>query len=307
MKRFVVILLLLVASRATADCTMSAGDRAFLDRALATWEAVRAEALKLGPAPPPMFILFDTKCVWRDGKGTAHGGTIALPDGNKVPVGTVAFASSHQGKAFLVLALPAVWRAETRHRDNPRLEQLVRNVFVHEMTHTRQAGSLGARLTELETQYKLENLNDDIIQERFASRDGFTGAVEKERDLLYATANEPDPARRRALAADALRAIRERRARYFTGDDAFYAELEELFLGMEGLANWAAFRAAMRDGLSRDEAIAVMRGSRKWFSQDEGLALFLAIDALLPAWQHEILRGTAATTLLEHGSDTSKR
>ena len=264
---------------------MSAADRAFLDASLATWEAVRADALKIGPAPLPTFIVFDNECVWRDGQGSAHTGTIALPDGNEVPVGVMTFAGSHDGKPSLVMALPAMWRAEKRHRDNPRLDLLIRSVFVHEMTHTRQAASFGARLGELETQHKLEDLNDDIIQQRFADRDGFTAAFAKERDLLYSIANEPDPARRHALAKDALHAIRERRARYFRGNDAFYAELEEIFLGMEGVANWAGFRAAMHAGLSRDEAITLMQGSRKWFSQDEGLALFLAIDALTPGWQ----------------------
>jgi hypothetical protein len=269
---------------------MSAADRTFLDESLATWEVVRAESLKIGPAPLPTFIVFDDQCVWRDGKGSAHAGTIALPDGNEVPAAIMTFAGSHEGKPFLVMALPAMWRAEKRHRDNPRLDLLIRSVFVHEMTHTRQAASFGGRLTELETRHKLEDLNDDIVQQRFADRDGFTAAFAKERDLLYAVANEPDAARRRALAKDALRAIRERRAHYFQGNDAFYAELEEIFLGMEGVANWAGFRAAMHAGLSRDEAITLMQGSRKWFSQDEGLALFLAVDALKQGWQKQVFR-----------------
>jgi len=267
---------------------MSDADRAFLDASLKSWEAVRADALQIAPAPLPTFIFFDEKCVWRDGKGTAHAGTIALPDGNEVPAAILTFAGSHEEKPFLVMALPAMWRTEKRHRDNPRLDLLIRIVFVHEMTHTRQAGSLGARVGELEAQHKLEDLNDDIVQQRFAERDGFKAAFVKERDLLYAIANESDADRRRALAKEVLSAIRERRARYFRGDESFYAELEEIFLGMEGVANWAGFRAAMQAGLSRDEAITLMQGSRKWFSQDEGLALFLAIDALTPDWQKRV-------------------
>lgn len=268
---------------------MSASDDAFLDSAMKTWDVVRAEDLKLAPAPLPSFIVFDQTCVWRDGKGTAHGETIALPGGNEAPARALAFASSDEGNAFLVLALPSVWRTEERYRDDPKLDLLVRSIFVHEMTHTRQAASLGQRLTQLEAQHKIENLNDDIIQQHFASRDGFTTAFEQERDLLYAIAQERSAKKRAALVKEASRAIAERRARYFTGDDTYYAELEEIFLGMEGVANWAGFRAAMRAGLARDEAITVMRGSRKWFSQDEGLALFLAIDALQKGWQARVL------------------
>ena len=70
---------------------------------------------------------------------------------------------------------------------------------------------------------------------------------------------------------------------------------------MEGVANWAGFRAAMNAGLSRDEAITLTQGSRKWFSQDEGLALFLAIDALKKGWQERVFREkpTPALRLLE--------
>jgi len=269
---------------------MSAADRAFLAEAVKTWDVVRAEDLRLAPAPLPSFVVFDEHCVWRDGAGAEHQGTIALPGGNEAPARALAFASSDAGKAFLVLALPSVWRADERHRDDPKLDLLVRSVFVHEMTHTRQADSLGARLTELETEHKIENLNDDLIQQRFASRDGFTAAFTKERDLLYDVANEKNAKRRLALAKEASRAIEQRRARFFIGDDAYFAELEEIFLGMEGVANWAGFRAAMRAGLTRDEAVTLMQGSRKWFSQDEGLALFLAIDALTPGWQQRVFR-----------------
>jgi hypothetical protein len=282
MRAFLVFLLCVVAVPLAADCTMSKADQAFLDSALATWQAVRAESLKLGPAPLPSFIVFDDQCVWRDGVGAAHSGTIALPDGNEVPAKVMTFAGAHEGKPFLVMALPAVWRAEPRHRDNPQLDRLLRSVFVHEMTHTRQSGTFGARLTELEAQHKIENLNDDLVQEKFGGREGFAAAFAVERDLLYAVPSSP------ALVKDAVRAIDARRKRYFVGDDAFYGELEELFLGMEGVANWAGFRAAMHDGATRDEAIALMRGSRKWFSQDEGLALFLAIDALRPGWQGRV-------------------
>ena len=145
---------------------------------------------------------------------------------------------------------------------------------------TRGSGSFGGRLTEARTR-QLE-LNDDIVQQRFADRDGFAAAFAKERDLLYAAANEPDAKRRRALAKDALRAIRERRVHYFQGEDVFYAELEEIFLGMEGVANWAGFRAAMHAGLSRDEAITLMQGSRNG-SRRMKTALFWAIDSLKPA------------------------
>jgi len=272
-------------------------DRPFFDAALATWEKVRKDALQIPEAPKPTFILFDRECVWVDGKARPHEGTIALPDGNEVPPGIIAFSSVHDGQPFLVMALPSVWREDQRHRENPRLETLMRGVFVHEMTHTRQAGSFGKRVGELERQHAIQNLSDDTVQDRFGAREGFQAAFEKERDLLFAIANETDASRRRAMAAEVLEAIGDRRARYFTGDDAPFAELEQLFFDLEGAANWAGFRAAMSEGLTRAEAIDLMRGSRRWFSQEEGLALYLAIDALTPGWQKRVFREEPATSL----------
>ena len=130
-------------------------------------------------------------------------------------------------------------------------------------------------------------------------------AFKAERDALYAVAAERDEAQRRALARKALALAKERRARYFTGDVEYLAELEEIFLGMEGAANWAAFRAAVHDGGSSDEAIALMSKTRFW-SQDEGLALFLAIDALAPGkWQEKVFgeKATPVWTLLEEATD----
>ena len=79
--------------------------------------------------------------------------------------------------------------------------------------------------------------------------------------------------------------MKTRRAKYFVGADAVYADLEDLFLNMEGVANWAGYRLASRESASLPDAVAFMRRGGKHWSQDEGLALFLVIDAAVPAWQ----------------------
>lgn len=54
---------------------------------------------------------------------------------------------------------------------------------------------------------------------------------------------------------------------------------------MEGVANWAAYRAAIVDGMTPDNALRLIRRSGKYWSQEEGIVLFLIIDSLLPNWQ----------------------
>lgn len=286
MKLFVLFALL-------SDCRIADTDRAFIAQAIKTWEAVRADSLHIESAPLPRLIFFDEQCVLDDTRSYAHKGTIKLPDGNEVPPQLMTFAGSYDGqKPFLIQALPPIWRTVERHRNNPHLDRLMRAVFVHEMTHTVQTKAFGERLTAIEKEHALTDLNDDIVQDRFKSNPEYVAAFKRELEALYAVSAEPNPAKRRELARTALRLAQSRRAQYLK--DPWLAELEEIFLGMEGAANWAAYRAAILDGATRDEAIQLInRGGRIW-SQDEGLALFLAIDALMPnQWQPKVLGSTA--------------
>jgi len=304
--RFLATLLLLGALPAHGDvCALPTSDRAFIDRGVQTWEGVRRDSLGVADARLPAFYFFDQKCLWRDRKdtGTEHGGKLTLPGGMEMPARLMTFASSDDdGHPFLVMALPALWTAEERHRNNPHLDRLMRGVFVHEMTHTVQARALGGRLTELEKEHAIEDLNDDIIQQRFGTREGYADAYQKERAALYGAAAAADPAARRALAREALRIAKERRAKYFQGSDSYYAEIEEIFLGMEGVAQWAAYKAAVADGVKPQDALAQMTKGGRFWTQDEGLAVFLAIDALMPnKWQPRVMgeKVTGVWTLLE--------
>ncbi len=96
------------------------------------------------------------------------------------------------------------------------------------MTHTRQARRTG-RLGSLEERQPLpEDLSDDIVQQRFADRTGFTESYERERDLLFAAAAAADPGERRARAKLAVDAMRGRRGRYFHRSEAIDASVIEL-------------------------------------------------------------------------------
>lgn len=284
-----------IALRAgAADCELPAADRAFVDSAVRSWEQVREHDLKLEAAPLPLLIFYDTRCRWAfDGdvvEGALHDGKVAIPAGGEMPPVIAAFASAYgENRPFLAMALPEVWRSEARHRDNPDLDRLLRAVFVHEMTHTRQTQAFGSRLGLLETRHAIAELDDDIIQDRFGDDAAFAGAIHRERELLYA-AVDASPSRRRTLARQALDVSRNRRLTMYPAAERHLIEIEEIFLGMEGVANWAGYRVVRNDGLSHAEAVKVMnRGGRIW-SQDEGLVLFLAVDRLMPGWQKLVFR-----------------
>ena len=104
--------------------------------------------------------------------------------------------------------------------------------------------------------------------------------------MLLAVA--PSDVEARHHARTALRLIRARRDRWFTGSAAKWRPLDEIFLTMEGLGQWLALRwlstpaAGVPAGV---DILAAVRRSGKYWTQDEGLALFLTIDRLVPDWQ----------------------
>lgn len=295
-------LMLLVALAQAPPCEMAADDREVVQQWIASWRAVAREALRINPDPLPTLVLFDERCVWRDQEttGVAHGGMVPLPDGESMPARLATFAatSGEDNRPYLVMAMPSLWRAEPPNQAEPNLPLLLRVVFAHEMAHTVQAAGIGAWLGEVETRLTWpEGLDDDIVQARFEKNSEFRAAWSAERTLLYQAANEPNASLRRALLSTAVSMMETRRRRFFTGEDAVFADLEDLFLNMEGLGQWVGYQVALRAGLSPAEAQTFMRRGRTRWSQEEGFAAFLVIDALVPDWRERVLKGRPASTL----------
>jgi hypothetical protein len=184
------------------------------------------------------------------------------------------------------MALPSVWRTNTTINSDDRLG--LTGVFLHEFSHTRQMDALQGRFEAASAIYKMpDDFNDDSIQVHFKSDPAYSASIAQETDLLYRAGSEPDGARARALARQALALIDSRQKRWFVGGDAKFKPYDDLFLTMEGFGQWSAY-AWLSDPkggvMTQAAAQAKMRGSRKWWSQEEGLALFLVIDRFVPGW-----------------------
>ncbi len=125
------------------------------------------------------------------------------------------------------------------------------------------------------------------MQKNFGTDSAYVAAYLAERDLLYRAAAAASDEEARSLAKEALAMMKSRHARWFTGDKAEFAILDDTFLSLEGAAQWAAaaWLAHPQGGaLTREAAVAKMLGKRRWWVQDEGLALFLVVDRLLKGW-----------------------
>jgi len=290
---------------------MGPADRAWLERALANWLRAERDYLLLEPQALPEVVAIDRKCTYRlpagdlaEAVAVPHGGTVRLPGGNEASLGPISFASG-DASGYFAMSLPSVWR-EAGVTSEVGLERLMDGVLLHEIMHTRQTALAYAVLGPLvaETGIPDDELNDDIVQQRFGGDPDYAAAWSEERDLLFAAAAAPDDDEARRLATLALERMRARHARWFSGDKAAFASLDEVFLTMEGMGQWMIWRYFLSPeggGYAPEQVLAaVRRGGRQW-SQDEGLALILVVDRLLPGWQERAFRDPdwRASRLLE--------
>jgi len=302
----VALLSALTLSAAPAEpapsCRFAGEVRSWTAGALGAWDRLDRERLRIQQPVTPIITLFDADCAYTltpDRRGdfrvgmrryrtraTAHDGQVGLPDGQSVPATRLAFASpTSDGGMFFIMALPSLWRANATEPRDWRLLSMV--VFMHEFAHTQQGVGLGGRIDSLLTRGLPQDADDDIVQDRFASRPGYTTAYEAERDLFYRAAAAPDAAGARAGMENAVRHMAQRRSRWFTGEDAVYAEADDVFLTLEGTGNWAAWAwlTDPRGGrLSPEDATVFIRGGGNQWSQDEGLGIMLALDRVTPDW-----------------------
>lgn len=294
-----ILALAAAAASSISGCAPSATDQAWIGRARAAWHQQVRAIPGLSPPPKVSVILFDRRCRLSsrtalalgrapDWRSTPHGGRVLLNDGTRIPVGVTSFAGEGKGGVTFVMALPSVWRGKV-NGGPVGLEALTTAVMLHEASHVAQGALLG-EVSKLVARQRLpDSFNDDSIQDRFEKEPAFAAEVAEETRLLFAAAEASDREQARRLAAEASRRMAERRVRWFTGDEAYLARAEDLFLTLEGSGQYVGWHWLIDPrggGFKRDVA---MRGwgqrGRKW-SQKQGLALILAVERLgLPGWQ----------------------
>lgn len=278
----------------------------WISRWFAAWEFTSRQILRLPDAPAPTIVFYDSACVYTTSavtapgvaavtgpalRGTpllwrtvAHDDSLTLPTGERVPVQLMSFTSSDKKTGpFFVMAAPDYW-AQMGHGQKPGLTA----VFLHEFTHTRQLRGMAGVIGPIDSTWAFpEELNDDAVQTHFGTDSVYVAAYIAERDLLYRAAHADSLVETRALATHALDMMRSRHARWFVGDNAVFAILDATWLSMEGAGQWVGYAWLAHPeggGMDRDAAVAKMLGKRRWWVQDEGLALFLVVDRLLPEW-----------------------
>lgn len=286
---------------AATPCAMTSADRGWIEASIAHWRVAERDLLKLAPRPLPTIIVVDARCTYtalaaRGGwrwPGTPHGGTVRFANGVAQPVGPISFAAPDPTQptgGFFAMSLPSVWRA-AGITSGLGLERLMDGVMLHESMHARQFYFVNPTMAAFERRYGTETeASDDAVQARFKTDPAYVAAYEAERDTLFRAAAAPTDAQARALAGEALRLMRARRTRFFTGADAKWLQLDDLFLQMEGVGQWLAYAwyvSPRGAGLAPARVLPEVRRGGRFWTQDEGLALFLVVDRLSPGWQRD--------------------
>jgi hypothetical protein len=297
---------------AKRGCTLPERDRIWVERAIEAWHFASREITGIRTVPDFPAIFFSADCVVTStnalGNSIAvtwtarsHAGTIALPDGTQIPAGVTSFASGKNGLSYFVMSTPSVWEAAGVGQ-GPGLDTTMVAVLLHEASHIAQVGPYGPRLGGLIERNKLpDDFNDDTLQRRFQANAEIAASVKNETRLFLEAAAASDDTEARTLAREARRLMRERQARWFVGEDAYFVEAEDIWLTFEGAGQWTGYRWLVdpRGGAQPPAEVMARFTSNRWWSQTEGFAVVLALDRIAgEQWKRHAF-GDGARTVLE--------
>jgi hypothetical protein len=285
-------------------CKLGEEDRAWLEGAPGVWTLVEHDVFGLKPLKQEAaYHFFDATCTYVSADGRAwtaapHNSQIRTPDGDTTEPGVTSSVTPTDNGPFMLMSLPSVWRAAGAP-DRGGMSPFLYSVFAHEMTHLRQVGPIYDRITQAATNagFSDDEMGDDIVQNRFKDNAEFKASVERERDVLLAGFAGDDAAARTA-AREALGLIRARQTRFYTGGNAPLIELEDLFLTLEGMGQFAGYSWLVHpEGGGRMSADAVAQMRTRWWSQEEGMAIMLVVSRLVPDWRTRAFAAKPETAL----------
>lgn len=270
-------------------CALSGSDERWMQTAVARWSDASA-SLGRTSDPAPWMVFYDRRCVRHvnaaegaAGRSQRYRRRFKLPNGQQLTEAPVAFgAQSKRGATFFVMALPSVWRMHPGTMPGEDIEAFATSVFVHEMTHTIHIHHIARAAERLGKTYTMpKNLDDDLLQKVFGDNAGYVRRYEEELALYRRAWSTRDDAEALRLLREALAKSEERRAAFFTGPHAYFREIEPMFLNMEGVATWASY-SVIPKGVDLEHVAG------KWWSQEEGLVLFLLLDRFAPNWKARV-------------------
>ncbi len=301
----------------TQSAVSAAPDRAtlrWIQNVMIRWEHVCRGHLNLPPEPLPWIVFYDDQHAWHihpepdllpphrqltasvsfAGRryplvelDTSRG--LWLPDGEVVPVraegATKPYAECK--KVYVQMAVPALWWHE--HPRDAMPEDHIYSEALHELTHTRQLVAALSQIREARDRYRLPDaLDDDIIERTVTGNEEYRRMYEREKAQLERAVEAPDLKSCRHEARIFLEMANKRQEQFFRGEYEGWAALDDVFLALEGTAVWVQGQMALDQAPRRQswrQTLVSLAPFYRFWSQEEGMGLFLLIDRLTPGWK----------------------
>jgi hypothetical protein len=278
-----------------------------INKWFSAWKLVSKDLYKIDNVKPVDFVFFDDKYIYSTSnvtiekgievkgcnlinlklnwKKSLHNDLLTLPDKSVVPINLMSFAAeipTDSNKSFFVMPLPSFWLNSGVTSKELGTENLITGVFIHEFSHSQQMQNFGKKITEFEkfNDFGVE-FNDDIVQNIFEKDSTYLKCYKNEIDLLYRSIKSNSINKQSVKKGLAL--MKQRQEKYFKGDYKNLNQIEDFFLTMEGLGQYSMYLWLINPNggnVNKEIAIQGVRRGGKWWSQDEGFALFLILDKL---------------------------
>lgn len=294
------------------------------------WELISKDRYHIRKARPVEFVFFDEKYVYSTSNTTItngipikgcnllnlklnwkkalHNGTLTMPDKATIPIGLMSFAAEipqEANKSFFAMPLPSFWMKSGVDSKELGLENLITGVFIHEFSHSQQMQNFGKQITLYEKDKIFgDDFNDDIVQNIFQNNTSYVKIYNQEVSLLYSAIknNSLD----KPFLNKAFELMKRRQKEYFKGEYKELTAIDNFFLTMEGLGQYSMYLWLIHPkggNIKKEIAIQGVRRGGNWWSQDEGLALFLVLDNVSKSkkWAKRMFGNEtiSATTLIE--------
>jgi hypothetical protein len=271
------------------------------------WSFVSKDIFGIDTVRPVEFVFFDDKYVYStstttikigetvkgcnlmnlslDWKKKLHDGKLTMPDNSVVPVGLMSFAAvipNTKDKSFFVMPLLSFWERSGVTSKELGLQNLVTGVFIHEFSHSQQMQNFGKRMTYFEQQNNFGvEFSDDVVQNVFGKDSTYLSLYKQEIETFYQSIqNQPLDT---SSVKEGLRLLNQRQSEFFKGQYSNLKDIDNFFLTMEGLGQYSMYLWLVHPkGAHIKNSIAIegVRRKGRWWSQDEGFALFLILSKL---------------------------
>ena len=309
--------LLLFVCFLTLSLSLAGQDLPSMQKTADDWEYTCRNELHIEPGAMPWIIFYDSVTAWHVNPEIAllpaykrltstirfagidyplfqvnHRDKLWVPERDPIDVKTLSAAAmpvSENKKTFFISPVSAFFHTLAPPDQWVYLDLLLTGLNMHELTHTRQLPFVISQILEAQEKYKLpESIDDNSIQRTFENNEAYKTLFFKEKTHLWnaAMTGNLDSCKRELKIALDLAAERQRT--FFVQENEGYKILDDIFLALEGSAMWPQYKTTRKyapQGQSPEQTLYFMFQYLNSWSQEEGLALFMIIDKLVPGWQ----------------------